>query len=634
MLTVVAVFIAGIALYSIAELSHSTRSVGLVVHRVSALGTLDTALLDRRGDILDIIREHDENAMRELIYELKEIEKVAEEAAVEYNENLPEHATAHQLSRMTDFKKLWQTYVDVTARVADLSLQNSNGKAADLFKGIGARLTKIDADLEAAAVELSKSDNVADHDAGSMLRRLRAIIYRLRVSVIEYIPELDPVASDRYRELVLAENQEILKFFDDTANDLRSTNPAGARKIDALRQAVDDVLTPTIKRVVELVDADTNVKAIRLMQGDGEKALHAAATFMDDAIADAHAIAIATIADANKLAGHVRLVAILVSAFGILFGVLIAYLVVAGVVKRLNLIIQGLNDSATQVEMAAAQISGASQSLAECAQEQAASLEETSASAEETAAMTRQNAENVSRTNETNLQNNKLIADGAENINNMATAMGEINDSAEKIGNIIKTIENIAFQTNLLALNAAVEAARAGEAGKGFAVVAEEVRNLAGRSAQAARDTTELIGGTVTRVKRGYEIASSLEKSFKQIEDGSQQVSGLVQQITGATHEQASGVAQINSALSQLDQVTQQNAESAEKTASASEELSGQAAMLTDMVRDLVQLVSGRQRDAASARQPANPPARKTRKQLAAPASKKTSTLPLDDDDF
>ncbi|MDR0868227.1 MAG: methyl-accepting chemotaxis protein, partial [Planctomycetota bacterium] len=330
-------------------------------------------------------------------------------------------------------------------------------------------------------------------------------------------------------------------------------------------------------------------------------------------------------------------------------GAVIAIVIIRQLTASLNKIIAGLGDSSMQVDSASNQISSASQSLAEGASEQASSLEETSASIEETTSMTKQNAENANKTNATNLQTNKLITSGAKDVADMTKAMGEINDSAEKISKIIKTIEDIAFQTNLLALNAAVEAARAGEAGKGFAVVSEEVRNLAGRSAQAARDTTELIEGTVTRVKHGTEIANLLEKSFKQIEEGSQSVSGLIAQITEATNEQATGMEQINSAVSQMDQVTQQNAASAEETASASEELSAQAATLNDMVRELVRLVTGGEqsavRPAPAPRKPQPKPftplKKPAPKALPAPksASKRASgevskVIPLDGDDF
>ena len=324
----------------------------------------------------------------------------------------------------------------------------------------------------------------------------------------------------------------------------------------------------------------------------------------------------------------------LIIAVGLILLVLVLgvlYILVSSIAKSLSRIIDGLDDASRQVSSAAGEISTSSQSLAEGATEQAASLEETSSALEEMASMTRQNADNANQTNDTMTQTGTLFKEGAGHMTDMTSAMSEISNSSEQIGRIIKTIEDIAFQTNLLALNAAVEAARAGEAGKGFAVVADEVRNLAQRSAQAARDTTALIQETIDNVQTGVDVSQKLGKSFAGIQVSAETVTRLIQEIAAATNEQAQGVDQVNTAVAQMDKVTQQNAASAEESASASEELSAQAEQLNSMVEDLVVLVTGKRSNGMQQR-PGAPVARR-----AAPGGQKLlphSSAPSSRDDF
>ncbi|MDR0362991.1 MAG: methyl-accepting chemotaxis protein [Planctomycetota bacterium] len=274
-------------------------------------------------------------------------------------------------------------------------------------------------------------------------------------------------------------------------------------------------------------------------------------------------------------------------------GMLIAFLLVRSVTLPINRIIDSLTHGAEAVRAASSQIASASNSLARGATAQAASLEETSSALEQMASMTRQNADNADRTRKITAHAGKVVEDGAAAMVNMTEAMADINERSEKVSNIVKTIEDITFQTNLLALNAAVEAARAGEAGKGFAVVADEVRNLSQRSAQAAKDTTELIAGSVASVHRGTGIAASLTANFAEIHTGMDEVVTLVGGIAAATQEQASGVDQVNTAVAQMDKVTQQNAAQSEETASASGHLDAEANSLANEVDNLLALVYG-----------------------------------------
>lgn len=253
-------------------------------------------------------------------------------------------------------------------------------------------------------------------------------------------------------------------------------------------------------------------------------------------------------------------------------------------VTNLDQALEQVSDATEQVSSASQQISAGSQSLAQGANQQASSLEEISSSLEEMSSMTKQNADNATQAKSLASESDGNAKTGSEAMVRMSGAINRIKESSDQTAKIVKTIDEIAMQTNLLALNAAVEAARAGEAGRGFAVVAEEVRNLAQRSAQAAKNTADMISESVKNADDGVKIASEVAKSFDLIAASAKNVNDLIAEIATASKEQSLGIDQINSAVAQMDKVTQQNAANSEESASAAEELSSQAEELQSMV--------------------------------------------------
>lgn len=236
-----------------------------------------------------------------------------------------------------------------------------------------------------------------------------------------------------------------------------------------------------------------------------------------------------------------------------------------------------IRNAAEQIDNGSSQIASASQTLAQGSSEQASAIQQITASVTDIANKTKDNARKASEVNDIVIRAKSDADEGNRYMKEMIVAMHEINESSENIQKIIKVIDDIAFNTNILALNATVEAARAGEQGKGFAVVAEEVRNLAGRSAEASRQTAEMIEDSIEKVKHGSALVVDTERALEVISDMIDNIMGLSANISSASSEQATATSQIDDALAQVAQVVQTNSATSEECASASEELSGQA---------------------------------------------------------
>ncbi len=301
--------------------------------------------------------------------------------------------------------------------------------------------------------------------------------------------------------------------------------------------------------------------------------------------------------------------------WGVLFTLIalgIGFVIIRRPIRRLGDVSERLGVSGVELGNVSGQISSVSQSLSAASTESAASLEQTVSSIEELSSMVSKNADSAREAAGLSQGAREAAKKGEVEIRELITAISEISTSSKKIEEIINVIDDIAFQTNLLALNAAVEAARAGDQGKGFAVVAEAVRNLAQRSAAAAKDITSLIKDSVGKVERGSSLATNSGQALGAIVTSVQKMAEINAEIAAASSEQASGISQITKAMNQLDQTTQQNAAASEESAASAEQMALQASSLQRLVEDLTAVIEGRDqsREAGSGSHPnSNPPA-------------------------
>ncbi len=388
-------------------------------------------------------------------------------------------------------------------------------------------------------------------------------------------------------------------------------------KVLSDRNAFQTAWDPVRKLSLDL----KNKEAFASFQKQTEPAFQKLKTALQEEIDSQKEIADFTAQESIKLTNNTTTVVNLSIIVMLATCLAIAYVIVRSLNRVLTGVADTLGDGASQIVAASGQLASASQSLAHGAHEQAASLEETSAALEQIGSMTKRNSESAQAAQALSNDTRVAAETGAQRTEEMQAAMKAIlqastemavaihgiTNSSHSISKIISTIDDIAFQTNILALNAAVEAARAGEAGMGFAVVAEEVRSLAKRSADAAKETAAMIEGAVNQSQLGVEVnskvtariaeivqkANGVRDSLAHIVAKAREVDSVVGQITEASREQNSGLEQINRAINLMNQVTQANAAGSEQTASASEELTAQSVELRAGVDVLVKLVKG-----------------------------------------
>jgi hypothetical protein len=289
----------------------------------------------------------------------------------------------------------------------------------------------------------------------------------------------------------------------------------------------------------------------------------------------------------------VKLSALTALVLLVILGGCVLYLVRRQIAAPLDAINQALAAGAVEVGNAAANIAGTSRALAEGSSQQAASTEEASASLEEMTAMTKRNAEDAAQARGMAQEARQAAESGVASVNQMSTTMREISVASARMSSTLKIIDEISFQTNILALNAAVEAARAGEAGAGFAVVAEEVRNLALRSAEAAKEISSMVNEALEKIRKGEALGEQVRVQLEDIRAKTNKEAELIEQIARASEEQRQGTVQITEAVHQIDSVTQKNTATSEESSAMAQQLNSHAQSLKEDVENLARLVYG-----------------------------------------
>jgi methyl-accepting chemotaxis protein len=497
-------------------------------------------------------------------------------------------ARAPELSKMEEeADKLYGVFAEtvgllpgilVDSRKGIADIQEAYGKYDDSLQQFSSRLTKnlddslASGDYQSKASEANRQVRLADQ-----MYRDGAIFY---MTMLYGLYQNDTDLFDEANASI----ENVLK----TATDLSAGLTDGQSK-DELAKAVESINSC---RAALLALRETVVKLVKnnADRGDTRDAILGA---MDNISKILRKVTTEYTNETIKTTDMAWLTIIIGVGVALALGLAIALLFSTTLTKTLLDIIEHLSQGSDEVERAAMELSAASNTVASGTTENAASLEETSAAIEELSSMTARNSENALEAQKLILEARQSVTDSEAAMDKVIKAMDQIAVSGNEIGKIIKTIDEIAFQTNLLALNAAVEAARAGESGAGFAVVADEVRNLAIRSADAAKNTADLIDKTIENIGTGSSLVKTTYDAFELLVESVKKVSEIIDGVTAASSEQSQGISQITTAIHEMDQVTQTNASVSEETAGAATSLTDEAKHLEIYANKLLTLVKG-----------------------------------------
>jgi len=471
--------------------------------------------------------------------------------------------------------------------------------------------------------EITKVNNVEAYLAATMRGTVsdRMIVLR-NIVLLSDIKEMQPeverlqAQADKYRVA-----EEKLKKLFASAGDITPEEQEVMKRLAEL----ESVAAPLMSKIAEFGLANKNDEATRLLMRDLRPIQAKWMAAVSDLINIENKQSDQSALDAEAEYNKARLLMVVLSLAAVLGGAVIAWLLTRSITVPMNIAVQvaqtvaggdlssaidvnsrdetgqllhalkGMNDSLVKIvgevrngtdtiATASSQIATGNLDLSSRTEQQAGSLEETASSLEELTSTVRQNADNAHQANTLAAAASEVAVKGGAMVGQVVETMTSINESSKKIVDIIGVIDGIAFQTNILALNAAVEAARAGEQGRGFAVVASEVRNLAQRSAQAAKEVKHLIDDSVVKVSAGTQLVDQAGSTMHEIVSSVRRVSDIISEITAASSEQTTGIEQINLAVNQMDQVTQQNAALVEEAAAAAASMQEQAATLAQVV--------------------------------------------------